>query len=226
MIRGVVFDIDDTLYLERDYVRSGFLHVARTIGRSDEEVRTLAAWLWAAFEAGVRSDTFDRLRATFPDVGRRSSTADLVEAYRSHVPSIDLLPGTADVLDSLRRRGTRLGVLSDGPGDSQAAKARALGLDTWFDPVLLTSSYGTDFAKPGHAGFAEIARLWALPPAELVYVADNPAKDFVGPRGLGWRTVRIRHDRRAAARTRTGRRCLQAGGPDRVDQRPVVVDRP
>lgn len=195
MIRGVVFDVDDTLYFERDYVRSGFDHVARRIGRSDEEVRKLAAWLLAAFAQGVRGDTFDRLRATFPDVAQRSSTAELVEAYRAHVPSIDLAPGTADVLDSLQRRGLRLGVLSDGPVESQMAKATALGLDRWFDPVLLTSSYGAGFAKPGTAGFATIAQTWALPPAGLVYVADNPAKDFGGPRTLGWLTVRIRDER-------------------------------
>ena len=194
MIRGVVFDIDDTLYLERDYVRSGFDHVARTIGKTDEEARVLSAWLWAAFEDGVRGDTFDRLREAFPEVGQRSSTADLVEAYRTHRPSIDLLPGTVGVLETLGRHGTRLGVLSDGPVRSQAAKADALGLGRWFDPVLLTSASGTAFHKPGTAGFEAIARGWTLSPAELVYVADNPAKDFAGPRALGWLTVRLRHE--------------------------------
>ena len=38
VIRGVVLDMDDTLYLERDYVRSGFAAIARDAGRSAAEI--------------------------------------------------------------------------------------------------------------------------------------------------------------------------------------------
>jgi len=35
----------------------------------------------------------------------------------------------------------------------------------------------------------------AVGPARgFVYVADNPRKDFIGARQLGWRTVRVRRD--------------------------------
>jgi putative hydrolase of the HAD superfamily len=191
VIRGLVVDIDDTLYLERDYVRSGFAAVAREVGRTPAEAYRLDAWLWAAFEAGARGDTFDRLRAAFPAVGARVTTADLVAAYRAHVPAIALADDTRQLLDRLRDAGLRLGVLSDGPVASQSAKAAALGLDRWFDPIVLTGAFGADHAKPGTAGFQAIAAAWRLGPADLVYVADNPAKDFAGPNRLGWTTVRL-----------------------------------
>ena len=96
-----------------------------------------------------------------------------------------------ELLTLLQQSGLRIGVLSDGPLVSQGAKASALGLDAWFDPILLTASRD-GFHKPATAGFEWIAATWSLPPAELAYVADNPGKDFVGPRRLGWRTVRLR----------------------------------
>lgn len=190
--RGVVFDLDDTLYLERDYVRSGFACVAGLIATSADESREIAAWLGRAFDNGVRGDTFDRLLAERPELADRFSPAYLVEAYRSHAPSISLLPGIADLLERLRARGLRLGVLTDGPLASQRAKAEALKLDEWFDPVLLTASREEGFTKPGALGFEWIAAIWHLPPAELAYIADNPRKDFVGPRNLGWLTIRLR----------------------------------
>ena len=192
MIQGVVFDIDDTLYLERDYVRSGFLYVARHVAATVEEAREIADWLWRAFERGVRGDTFDQLLAARPDLAARVTAIDLIAAYRSHVPTISLLPGMQEVLDDLSAAGLRLGVLSDGPIESQRAKAEALGLDAWFDPVLLTAARGRGFAKPGTLGFEWIASSWRLPHPELAYVADNPLKDFRGPRRLGWRTIRLR----------------------------------
>lgn len=190
--RGVVFDLDDTLYLERDYVRSGFAHVARRLATSAAESRDVAAWLCRAFDDGLRGDTFDRLIAARPKLADQVTSAELVDAYRGHAPSISFMPGIAELLQRLRAQGLKLGVLSDGPLVSQRAKAEALGLAEWFDPVLLTASRGEGFAKPGTGGFEWIAAMWKLPPAELAYVADNPLKDFVGPRKLGWHTIRLR----------------------------------
>ena len=193
MIGGVVFDLDDTLYPERQYVRSGFAHVAAMAGRTQSESQALAAWLEDAFEAGIRGDTFDRLALAFPEVARRLSVPALVDAYRTHEPAIELAPGVELVLQDLLAHGLRLGVLSDGPLASQAAKARRLRLDRWFDPVLLTASLGPGARKPSAQGFEAIARDWNIDHVRLAYVADNPQKDFVAPRRLGWLTMRLRH---------------------------------
>jgi putative hydrolase of the HAD superfamily len=193
VIRGLVFDIDDTLYLERDYVRSGFDAVARVAATPKADEHTISSWLRDAFDSGIRGDTFDRLCAAFPEVAARFSTEELIDAYRSHTPSIELMGGMAESLAELRRLGMRLGVLSDGPAASQGAKAVALGLEHWFDPIILTSVLGAGFEKPATAGFERIEEEWGLAGRALVYVADNPAKDFAGPRRLGWATIRLRH---------------------------------
>lgn len=192
VIGGLVFDIDDTLYRERDYVRSGFAHVARIVARSGPEATELSRWLWQAFETGIRGDTLDRMLMAFPEAARQASALELIEAYRTHHPDIFLAPGVELMLDELKDLGLRLGILSDGPAESQAAKVAALRLARWFDPIILTGSLGPDFVKPGTTGFEAIARAWRLPARSLVYVADNPEKDFVGPRALGWMTVRFR----------------------------------
>ena len=200
VIRGVVFDIDDTLYLERDYVRSGFRHVAAVAGRSPSEREELAQWLIEAFDDGMRGHTFERLLEAFPAVARRCSVEALVEAYRNHRPSITLSPGIGPTLDALRSAGLRLGVLSDGTLASQEAKAEVLDLRRWFDPIVFTASLGPGQGKPALTGFQLIARAWGFPSGSIAYVGDNPEKDFTGPRALGWLTVRLRqpgqlHDR-------------------------------
>lgn len=193
MIEGVVFDIDDTLYFEREYVRSGFLHVAGTIASSKAERDALFAWLWSEFERGGRGDTFDHLNAAFPAVQGRFSTSELVDEYRRHHPTISLIPGVAELLEEMQQRGFRLGALSDGPLASQEAKAAALDLANWLDPIVFTSALGPAYAKPAIAGFEMIRQLWGIDPDRLLYVGDNPLKDFAGPRRLGWHTVRLRN---------------------------------
>ena len=178
VIRGVVFDIDDTLYHERNYVRSGFDHVAALVERSPGEGEALKRWLMDAFEAGVRGNTFNRLLETFPTIAERFS--------------VELASGVQSTLEALRTAGLRLGAISDGPLASQRAKADALGLQRWLDPIIFTDALGPGQTKPGIAAFEAIGGRWALPPDSLVYVGDNPEKDFAGPRALGWLTIRLR----------------------------------
>ena len=110
VIWGLVLDLDDTLYLERDYVYSGFHHIARLA--AEVGVDDVDSWLIGQFDAGTRGDTFDRLLVVFPGLQQHFSTADLVTAYRRHQPAIALLPGTEQVIVELKDAGCRLGILS------------------------------------------------------------------------------------------------------------------
>lgn len=192
MIRGIAFDLDDTLVPEADYVRSGFAAVAAAVSASPEERAELTRWLVEAFDAGIRGDTFDRLRARYPEVASRATTTQMVAVYREHVPDIALPAESRTTVERLVGAGLRLGVVTDGPAASQSAKARALGLERWFEPIILTDTLGPGLGKPHVAAFEAVAADWGLPGASLAFVGDNPRKDFAGPRRLGWRTVRLR----------------------------------
>ena len=188
--RVVVFDIDDTLYLERDYVRSGFRAVGSWARRS-LGVPDLADRAWAAFESGVRSTIFD---AALTDVGVESTPelmARLVACYREHQPDITLLDDARACLEAAVADAA-VAVITDGPLASQSAKARSLGLATWSQTTVFTETLGPGFGKPHQRAFELVEQSLGIEGDRCTYVADNPAKDFVGPKALGWRTVRVR----------------------------------
>ena len=190
---GVVFDLDDTLYLERQYVASGFRCVARLLGRSLGIGPDLVyAHLMELLRQGQRGRTFDLLIERFPTIGRLHTVQDLVDTYRKHRPHIRLLPGMSALLHSLRQAGVRLGLVSDGNLASQTVKVDALQLDSLLDLIVLTDTWGKEFWKPHPRGFERVQEVWNLHGSALVYVGDNPAKDFVAPKRMGWRTVRLR----------------------------------
>jgi putative hydrolase of the HAD superfamily len=189
-VDAIVLDIDDTLYLERDYVRSGFEAVGRWAQR-ELGIDDFSARAWAAFEGGARNTIFDDVLA---DCSARTDDAvitELVARYRTHVPSIAL---AADARAGLDRWHDRVGLaaVTDGHLSSQQAKAKALGLDAWTSTVVFTASLGPGKGKPDPAAFLVVQEALGVDGKGCVYVADNPAKDFGGPRSLGWRTVRVR----------------------------------
>lgn len=184
-VQCVVFDIDDTLYLERDYVRSGFAAASAAC-----EVSGLADACWRLFLDGARGDTFDRALEAC-GVSRSAELIErLVGAYRSHLPDVRLEPDASNCLPALEH--LRLGCITDGPATSQWAKINALGLRRWLSPVIVTAELGTGLGKPHIASFQAVEQVTGLPGPAHVYVADNPRKDFVTPRALGWYTVRVR----------------------------------
>ena len=188
VIAGLVLDVDDTLYLERDYVRSGFNHLD-TWCRDHLGVAGVGGRAWALFKDGRRRTTItDALTDLGIDVDAK--VRDLVVGeYQRHLPSIALLPDARALLDRWGADAP-LAVVTDGPAVSQRAKCEALSLAAWTDRVVVTDEHGS--SKPDLEVFRLAVHGWDLPPGSLVYVADNPAKDFQGPLALGWRAIRVR----------------------------------
>ena len=116
---------------------------------------------------------------------------NLVRVYREHYPVIKLYPDAEQVLRFLPSR-CRLAVVSDGPAVSQRRKVEALSLKSYFDPIILTAEWGAKYAKPSHLAFREVETKRGVSGDVCAYIADNPLKDFLGPRVCGWQTVRVR----------------------------------
>ena len=190
MNRLVVFDLDDTLFLERDYVRSGFRAVGDSVRRR-LGVKGFFNAAWKRFESGERSLIFDRVLADRGVLPGRPLVRELLSVYRTHVPRVKLCP---DALRFLARcpEGVAIGVITDGRLPAQRAKVRALGLDRLVGDIVITGRWGTRFAKPHPRAYLWMERRFGLRGPACTYVGDNPAKDFQAPLSLGWSVFRVR----------------------------------
>lgn len=191
-IRVVTFDIDDTLYLERDYVASGFRAVA------DElllrfGIANAAELLWRSFLAGNRGTIFDDLLNQLGIAPTHGLIAELVDIYREHEPDIRLLPDAQACLAAIRGSAD-IAVITDGPVASQRAKAHSLGLSDIASFIVYTGDLGPGMAKPSPLAFELVERHFGVQGAACSYVADNPTKDFKAPLERGWTCVRVRRD--------------------------------
>ncbi len=187
----VVFDLDDTLYPEREYVRSGFEAVARAF---DAELRPpfdLVARMEQVFESGNRSRVFDTVLADLHRPAAPALIQRMVDVYRNHKPHIRLFADADAALDGLIGR-FKLALLSDGYLAAQRRKVDALALVRRLDSIVLTDELGRDYWKPDPRAFQRLASAWGLVGSQCAYVADNPSKDFIAPNLLGWRSTMVR----------------------------------
>jgi putative hydrolase of the HAD superfamily len=190
--RAISFDLDDTLYPERDFVLSGFRAVARwadsNLGISFEEG---FAVLDRLFKKGARENTFNQWLSVQGLDFDENLIQKLIKVYRSHKPEIRPFPEVPVLLEELRNI-YKLGLVSDGYLSVQQSKLDALKLRAYFDVIILSDEWGKDAWKPDVQPFEALLKRLAINGEEAVYVADNASKDFLGANKVGMTTVWIR----------------------------------
>ena len=180
-LQAVIFDLDDTLYSEVEYVRSGFKAVSRVL----LQVENVEARLWSAFEKGLPAIDTILIEESLTD-----QKAECLYAYRTHKPSINLRTGMKELLEQLRKEGFALGIITDVRPEGQRAKIEALVLEPLVDQVIITDELGgAAFRKPCDIAFRIMQRRMGIPFESMVYVADNASKDFIAPRQLGMKCL-------------------------------------
>lgn len=195
---GVVFDMDDTLFRETEFVFSGYAAVSKRVGPSlGVPSNKVFLELMEIFATPDRSKAFNVLLDRY---GREDLINDCVATYRNHRPDISLTQDASFALSACLRYGP-VGLVTDGPESMQAAKVEALHLRERGVFVVLSDSLGGRAAwKPSPVGLLEVAHRMQIPTDQLVYVADNPLKDFLAATRAGMKSIRYRAEWQLHAR--------------------------
>ena len=110
------------------------------------------------------------------------------------MPEITLYEGVVEMIEDLKAKGVKVGIITDGRPEGQRNKIEALGLDSLIDDIIVTDELGgPQFRKPCDIAFRIMQRRWGLPFEQMVYVGDNVEKDFQAPKQLGMRSVFFRN---------------------------------
>ncbi len=193
-IRGVVFDLDDTLW-----------PCEPTITNAEN---ALYEWLTRYFPKITQQYSSHEIRAqraelalSNPDLAhdvtalRRESLALLAKEFnypvtmaddglawfREHRNRVELYPDSLPTLSVLSKQ-YQTGIITNGNAD-----VGAIGLSKYFNFVVTAEVAGA--AKPDREIF-EFARMQSgLSADELLYVGDHPDLDIEGAKNSGWKTV-------------------------------------
>jgi len=184
--------MDDTLYEEITFVQSGFRAVAAYlagIGITTAAQDEIYDFMWKQLSLNGRGQVFNDALLYFSGEMSDDLVRACIEQYRYHEPNIQLPQSTIQVIESLNQYP--LYVVTDGYADTQERKITALGLNQYVKEAIASYREGTDKGKPSPYWFNKIAEIEEVKPEQIVYIGDNPSKDFVGIKPLGFRTIRI-----------------------------------
>jgi len=194
-IKGIIFDLDDTLYNEIDYVYSGFRKVAKylepVLKRGEEEIFYDLIDIFKLDKGNV----FDKLIKKYNlETNSEDIILKCIDIYRSHYPDIKLSAETEGLLHYLKNKNYKLGIITDGRPQGQKNKIKALDLEKFVDYIIITDELGgVSFRKPHTLAYLKMKEYFNVEAEQIVCVADNPAKDFITPNKLGMLTVMVKN---------------------------------
>lgn len=172
--KAIVFDLDDTLYPEIDYLKSAYRFIAEKLGETDGKLYNDMVEKYLNNE-----NVFDYLEFTY-DINK----SQLLEWYRNHNPNISLYPHVNDFLNSFKY-DFKFAIITDGRLTTQRNKIKALGLESLIDAIVISEEIGSE--KPNLANFNKAMEL--LKCDTYCYIGDNTKKDFITPKSMKWLTI-------------------------------------
>lgn len=170
----VIFDLDDTLIYEIDFLKSAYREIASTL----DNTKDIYGDMIYRFNNG--QNVFEYLVQKYPGWTKNQ----LLDIYRNHVPQLFLDKEIEEFILILKSKGYKLGLITDGRSITQRNKLRALNIEHFFDKIVISEEFGSE--KPDERNFKFFLDDLIK---DYFYIADNPKKDFITPNKLGWKSI-------------------------------------
>jgi putative hydrolase of the HAD superfamily len=136
-------------------------------------------------------NVFNRLLDSIEIKYTKDTILELVEEYRNHLPSIEFFPDVLPCLKYLKKKGIKVGIITDGYSNAQRQKLNAVKAYDYFDEIIITDELGREYWKPHPKAFEMMKEILNVEFDEMIYVGDNPEKDFYISKIYPLKTVRI-----------------------------------
>ena len=175
----IVFDLDDTLVYEIDFLYSAYCEIATILEPQNKS--SLVRHLFSLYRNN--ENPFQFLESNYD-----MTLESMLSIYRNHAPeSLEMLPNCFQVIKNIKENNGKVAIITDGRSITQRNKIKAIGILDMLDEIIISEEINSE--KPNALNYNLIED--KFPDSTYYYIGDNIKKDFITPNGLGWKTVQI-----------------------------------
>lgn len=183
--RGIIFDMDNTLYNFFDAKIMACRKATEKIGAGDGDE------LFRYFLSGSRGfENPENIRDFMTDrnIGDDNLFREAAEIYEEvKLSSISLYPGVPEIIREIGERGIFLTIVTDADSDQAEKRLKRLGLYDHFQCIVTPDMTGK--RKPDHINFFTAMEAMKTAPGETMVVGDSPKREIEPGNQLGLTTV-------------------------------------
>ena len=196
MIKGVVFDLDNTLL---DFMKmkefavkaaiKGMIEAGLKVNEDKSYNEINSIYEEFGWENQKVFDVF--LEKSIGHVDNKFLAAGIVAYRRAREANLMAYPNVNKTLLALSKSGIKLGVVSDAPSREAWMRIYYLNLYHYFDVVITYDDSGE--RKPSPIPFQLALDGMGLRPEETIMIGDWPERDVVGAQQIGMKTAFARY---------------------------------
>ena len=183
----IIFDLDDTLYDSRIFTFQGFWSVSIFLSKITNVDKKIIYYKILSFSKKNNKRAFNMIleNLNLP----KKYLVKLLSIYRYSNKKLFLYEDAKYLLNFLGYKRSFL--ITDGNKKMQAIKIKSLKISKYFKKIFITNQYGIKNNKPSIFCFEKIRKLEKTTFNNLVYIGDNPKKDFLVKK-YGITTIRLK----------------------------------
>lgn len=191
-IKAIIFDLDNVLYDERDYIFAAFHSIALFLSKRCQLPKNMI-YSKLVCDLEKKGSMYPRLfNEIINDLGlKQILVQDILKLYATLDSKVELYPEVKSTLLTLRHLGLKLALVTNGGIQIQRNKIRLLRVEELFDTIVYARETRFGKEKPHPEAFSAALNYLSVGADEALCVGDNPHTDFWGPKQMGMRTVRI-----------------------------------
>jgi len=187
----IVFDLDDTLYNEIDFVNNGFNVVANYLKKKfGVDKQKSLIFLKKKFLINRKKKIINLLLSNLNLKVTKKELTFIINLYRYNNKKIRINKTQLNCLKKLSLN-KNIYLVTDGNPKVQQSKIKKLKIKRYFKNVYYTSLFGNTAHKPSLKVFSYIIKKEKKKFQDLIYIADNPFKDFKNLNKVNATTIRI-----------------------------------
>jgi putative hydrolase of the HAD superfamily len=178
----ICFDLDDTLFNEIDFIKSGYKFYVNKYEKLNKKKISHIPIKKEIINNNRHIQKFIKLNNL-----KNIKSSEIINEIREHIPSIIICDKTNLLLKNLKKEKAKLCIITDGRILTQTNKIKSLKIKKYFDYISISEELGIN--KPDLNIFKNVMNRY--PNKKYIYIADNPKKDFISPNNLNWMTIGI-----------------------------------
>jgi len=197
MIKAITFDLDMTLidFLKMKRLASNAAAKAMVKAGLEMQVKKAQKKLFDTYMKDIEGQhVFQDFLKDHKSSSDRILAAALNAYLKVKSKHLKSYPKVKFVLNSLKRKGLKLGIITDAPRLQAYMRLDAMDLVDCFDVVVCLEDTGK--TKPSPEPFKKACRLLKLKPAEVMHVGDWPERDVKGAKKVGMKTCFANYQRK------------------------------
>ncbi len=195
MIKIIAFDLDNTLYNHKQYIKSAYNDIAKFVANKHSlNKENYYKWIFQRWKE--KGSSYNKIfKESYKYFNLKNFNKDINRIlniyHNNRNADLKLYEGIVDLLYQFNKE-YKLILITDGHVNTQKYKIDKLKIRKYFNSIYISGEFGDEFYKPSTKMFIKCMEDYNIKSENMIYIGDNPNLDYPPCKKLDIKFIRLK----------------------------------